>query len=589
MPIILIESKKEASFLKFNRKTDAERRIEQFAKKKASKMAGKAGMAAAKASWKVIVTIAGFIGAPLFFLILIIVIFLMILPSSIFSSSLGMDSLHNDGSLNAPVDNSWEINAETELSNRYNQLTATGFWEGLVNFFSSGSWNDPSVETFKTEYANADDLDESGKSISTGYFSASNRLIAIINQAFITSKKDATTSSGGFFSSTGLNRAKKLAQSMANDRSAESVYAQMRATYPSVPEENITIQTTEQDNPNEDFIQQACYLVAACSQKVNQNNTYDEATKFILDKAFVITGIDVPIDDSTTEICWTPSVTWTHSYREVPETRWVTVWNPYHTLLVPAGSWADLDGNGYPEYYPDDVWQGGWEQQEESYIAYYLDINFNYGVSLATNYEDIVDRNLGISSTISASDSRFDLSEKDIVQTNSRELLKFYNGFVGDLGVVGLPLPERSYRIGDPFMCMCEVHAPRGHSGQDLPAGNGTGVFSVADGIIIFTQTGQVNNPGAGGMAAYGNCVFIEHRDESGGVYYTRYAHLESVLVGTGETVTAGQPIGTVGNTGNSFGNHLHFEMLVGGNDASNRVDPLASSLGELLRANAIS
>lgn len=47
----------------------------------------------------------------------------------------------------------------------------------------------------------------------------------------------------------------------------------------------------------------------------------------------------------------------------------------------------------------------------------------------------------------------------------------------------------------------------------------------------------------------------------SGQTYITVYAHLDRLNVVTGQTLAKGATIGTVGNTGNSFGNHLHFEV----------------------------
>ena len=56
---------------------------------------------------------------------------------------------------------------------------------------------------------------------------------------------------------------------------------------------------------------------------------------------------------------------------------------------------------------------------------------------------------------------------------------------------------------------------------------------------------------------SWGNYVQIDH----GNGYKTLYAHMSSFAVALGDTVTQGQVIGYVGNTGNSYGNHCHFEM----------------------------
>ncbi|WP_372734453.1 peptidoglycan DD-metalloendopeptidase family protein [Nocardioides sp.] len=77
----------------------------------------------------------------------------------------------------------------------------------------------------------------------------------------------------------------------------------------------------------------------------------------------------------------------------------------------------------------------------------------------------------------------------------------------------------------------------------------GDPVLAAAGGVVTTAVTGK-NRP------SYGQFVVIEHgNDES-----TLYAHLDSLTVTVGETVTVGTQIGTLGNTGNSSGAHLHFE-----------------------------
>lgn len=82
-------------------------------------------------------------------------------------------------------------------------------------------------------------------------------------------------------------------------------------------------------------------------------------------------------------------------------------------------------------------------------------------------------------------------------------------------------------------------------------------VIAHSIGKVVFCQTGQKNNKGSKGNASYGNCVKIDH----GNGYSTLYAHLEKVYVNLGDIVVQGQDIGYMGNTGNSYGAHLHFEV----------------------------
>lgn len=92
-------------------------------------------------------------------------------------------------------------------------------------------------------------------------------------------------------------------------------------------------------------------------------------------------------------------------------------------------------------------------------------------------------------------------------------------------------------------------------------------IIAHSDGIVILTQTGQKNRPGSTGNLSYGNYIKIKHPNG----YYTLYAHLESVYVKNGQNVKKGEKIGYMGNTGNAYGAHLHFEVRTSENV---RIDP---------------
>ena len=108
-----------------------------------------------------------------------------------------------------------------------------------------------------------------------------------------------------------------------------------------------------------------------------------------------------------------------------------------------------------------------------------------------------------------------------------------------------------------------------GHSGVDLgwQTTQIDGILAHSEGKVVFCQTGHSNNKGSTGNASYGNCVKLQHPNG----YYTLYAHLSEVNVSYGQTVGKGQQIGRMGNTGNSYGNHLHFEVR---NHQNTCIDP---------------
>lgn len=89
------------------------------------------------------------------------------------------------------------------------------------------------------------------------------------------------------------------------------------------------------------------------------------------------------------------------------------------------------------------------------------------------------------------------------------------------------------------------------HKGIDLAAPEGTPTYAAADGTVII----------AGWSDSAGNWVVINH----GNGLTTKYMHHSALAVSAGETVVKGQQIGYVGNTGNSFGAHLHFQVEVNG------------------------
>ena len=113
------------------------------------------------------------------------------------------------------------------------------------------------------------------------------------------------------------------------------------------------------------------------------------------------------------------------------------------------------------------------------------------------------------------------------------------------------------------------------HYGVDIANSKGTPVVASGDGYVYSVRTGcpdvagkSSGHPDRRCGGGFGNRVFILHTFEVNGEIYrytTIYAHLSAVLVSDGQWVKKGQVIGKMGNTGDSYGNHLHFEVHPGG------------------------
>lgn len=173
--------------------------------------------------------------------------------------------------------------------------------------------------------------------------------------------------------------------------------------------------------------------------------------------------------------------------------------------------------------------------------------------------------------TVSGLASRFNVPERDIVDFNKTDNNKL---IVGEsiiipggkistkvavitntknptkstvAGVINTTSGSMAKPIGAGSIKTQGIH---GHNGVDFGAPIGTQVYASMDGVVTLTRSGGWNG-------GYGNYVVIKHNN---GVQ-TLYAHLDSVSVNKGENVSKGQSIGRSGNTGQSTGPHLHFEV----------------------------
>jgi murein DD-endopeptidase MepM/ murein hydrolase activator NlpD len=151
-------------------------------------------------------------------------------------------------------------------------------------------------------------------------------------------------------------------------------------------------------------------------------------------------------------------------------------------------------------------------------------------------------------------------------------------GVGGDSGSTGspvIPLPG-SPRISSPFgqvrhLTFNGKKSPsygQPHGGIDFAVSTGTPVMAANDGVVVGTPYDA---------DGFGNYVQVQHRDG----HSSYYGHLASKGVSEGQEVTAGQVVGVSGNSGNSTGPHLHFEVRRGGI----KVDPM----GYLAGASSVS
>ena len=149
----------------------------------------------------------------------------------------------------------------------------------------------------------------------------------------------------------------------------------------------------------------------------------------------------------------------------------------------------------------------------------------------------------------------FTQDQKDILhELLSDEMRPTLLALCGGIGIIEdgelcWPLPGHTYiscNFGDD-----DAYGNSGHRGTDIPAPEGTPILAAHSGTVLVS----------GWNDSYGNQVLLDN----GAGLSTRYAHMTQTAVTAGEAVTAGQVIGYVGNTGDSTGFHLHFEVMQNG------------------------
>ena len=180
---------------------------------------------------------------------------------------------------------------------------------------------------------------------------------------------------------------------------------------------------------------------------------------------------------------------------------------------------------------------------------------------LLAQLETLEAEKLASQNSIQAVEILLDETNKDAEEvTKIIEDLKLRDTFVG--GVMTWPLPgEKSISS---FFGM-RIHPILGinkmHTGIDIPADTGTPVVAALEGDVIWSNW----------LGGYGKAIMIDH----GGGIVTVYAHNSVLSVPKGSKVSKGQTIALSGNTGNSTGPHLHFEVR----NEGEYVDPLVDWL----------
>ena len=174
---------------------------------------------------------------------------------------------------------------------------------------------------------------------------------------------------------------------------------------------------------------------------------------------------------------------------------------------------------------------------------------------IASYAQDEAKYNQLISSNEKASQEASRLINQLLAEQSSSKSSFVYTG-----GQLNWPVPSRAPSSSSLSSGYVTRDRPIGngsefHTGYDIPASYGSAVVAAEAGTVIY----------AGWMSGYGNTVMINH----GGGLVTLYGHNSSLTVSKGDTVTRGQQVAKIGSTGNSTGNHCHFEVRVNGSHTS--------------------
>lgn len=173
--------------------------------------------------------------------------------------------------------------------------------------------------------------------------------------------------------------------------------------------------------------------------------------------------------------------------------------------------------------------------------------------------------------TVSEIAEKFHISQRELVEFNDLqdgrlvigETIIIPGGTIapaassGSNGTVVKNVPKSSTKdagtgfFSRPMQGGIKTQGIHGHNGIDIAGSIGTPILAARGGTVTTVRGGGTWNGG------YGNYVVVSH----GNGIQTLYAHMNSITVSQGQTVNTGQQVGTLGNTGQSTGPHLHFEV----------------------------
>jgi murein DD-endopeptidase MepM/ murein hydrolase activator NlpD len=141
--------------------------------------------------------------------------------------------------------------------------------------------------------------------------------------------------------------------------------------------------------------------------------------------------------------------------------------------------------------------------------------------------------------------------------------------FARPIGADNVNWPLAQYRYGGIFFDNVV------HSGVDIPDDKGTPILAAGPGTVVWAGWGLFTEAPLNEDDPYGQAVAIRHDfGYRGQQLFTVYAHMEAVNVSEGQWVDTGDVIGYVGDTGQTTGPHLHFEVRLGANTFHHTYNP---------------